>query len=1435
MKNISIYFRYLIASIIIIIVYHNSYAQTTLEVYGNITENTTWKDDTIKVIEDVTVNSGITLSVKPGTYVEFQGYYTILVNGILKAEGIPGDTIIFTVKDTTGAANYLNPAGKWKGINFNRGSLDDTSFLSVCHILYAHGKSVYINGSYDMNVIISGSHFEKNYGDLTGAFEIRSEKCNVIIENCLINNNCGRYGGGIMCNGVRNVCIQNNIICNNQARGRGGGIEFTAYGGSVIGNLIKDNIALSGWGGGIYCVGEDIEIKLNNIVGNKAQSGGGIVCRETYNTMLVNNSFINNEAYSGGAIYCINSNFEINNNIITNNQCIHDGGGIYSYNAIPSITGNSICNNLATQGGAIFFWESKTKIINNILWGNTASAGNQIFINDNFSNPDIIYCTVENGVPDIGFGGATVFDGDYYENHETDPVFTNPSAGSGIQPDGETSDWSLQVSSPIINKGNPDLAGMYIPDKDRKGNNRIMNGRIDIGAIETHIEKVTTGGTVSIDSDWIADTVEVTGDVYVPDGITLGIVPGTKVIFSGHYKIDVHGRLLAIGSKKDTIYFTVKDTAGFSDHQSLNGSWGGIDFNNSGFFGGANGAMNDNDSSVFAYCVMKYVKDDKSGGGFYIVHFSKILIEHSNIQYCGSYGSEGNGGGIYCNYASPFISECNISKNFSEYFGSGIYCENSEPYVRNSILDNNISYKGSGSGLYMTLSSPVIENCIFTNNASHPISSFYGGAISSYHSNPVIVRCKVINNYHDMYGAAISCKDGKPVLINNLISNNTGSSYGSAVFFPSTEYAMLLNNTIVNNDPGGIYFYYSKASVYNSIFWGNSRDQVKIDGGSNNDISFNNCLIEGEIDIAYFDNGAINDFNNNLNSLPGFLHPFQIIGLDDNALAADWRIDQFSPCINSGQLVIPDFTLPEEDLDGNKRINGVSIDIGAYEHQGGIPHVTKQPSGGTKCAGTGFVVSIETSDSTQYQWQKDGVDIPGETGPELIIDTVKINDQGNYWCLVKNSYGTVTSNTATLFVIEMPEFLLEPQDMWAEIGENVMLRTYAKGTNTLFQWQKNGIDLQGEITPELNIPNIDYSNEGIYRCIAGNICGLDTTTPSTLYLAPQICMVTVSTITGNNLVVWEKNSVAPITAFNIYRESTAAGIFDLIGRVPYNNLSIFEDASADPTKRAYFYKITAVDMSGYETRLDLCKPHKTIHLIVTTNPELKSTQLQWDKYYGFDYQTYTIYRSTSKTNFTEIDSMPSSLNSWTEPEPITGEFYYRVAVKKPIPCFPSVNGKKADSGTYSHSMSNIDNNRLQAGESPPDTIMITNNSTHENNMYGILIGRFNTIDADTIDTHTYSLVSGEGDDDNISFTILGDMLLAAEIFDYELKNVYSIRVRCRDNANHTREEIFTIYIIETGVTDIGSSTRIQIYPNPFNESAILFFNNPGGIFIHSTS
>ncbi|MDM4019173.1 beta strand repeat-containing protein [Roseiconus lacunae] len=100
----------------------------------------------------------------------------------------------------------------------------------------------------------------------------------------------------------------------------------------------------------------------------------------------------------------------------------------------------------------------------------------------------------------------------------------------------------------------------------------------------------------------------------------------------------------------------------------------------------------------------------------------------------------------------------------------------------------------------------------------------------------------------------------------------------------------------------------------------------------------------------------------------------------------------------------------------------------------------------------------------------------------------------------------------------------------------------------------------------------------------------------------------------------------------------------------------------------------------------------------------------------------------------------------------------------------------------------------------PTAIALSANSIAENSASGTTIGTFTTTDANTSDTHTYTLVSGTGDDDNASFTIDGDELKLAIVPDFETKSTYTIRVRSTDSGSLMVEETFTI-----NVTDVNEA------------------------------
>jgi len=106
------------------------------------------------------------------------------------------------------------------------------------------------------------------------------------------------------------------------------------------------------------------------------------------------------------------------------------------------------------------------------------------------------------------------------------------------------------------------------------------------------------------------------------------------------------------------------------------------------------------------------------------------------------------------------------------------------------------------------------------------------------------------------------------------------------------------------------------------------------------------------------------------------------------------------------------------------------------------------------------------------------------------------------------------------------------------------------------------------------------------------------------------------------------------------------------------------------------------------------------------------------------------------------------------------------------------------------------------------------NVLNENKPVGTVAGRFTSKDFDNL---TYSLVSGEGDTDNGSFTINGqDQLIAQFSANFETKSTYSIRVRATNGVDNPAEEIFTINI--TDVNEI-SGFVYQFNPDDTNDTS----------------
>jgi hypothetical protein len=183
----------------------------------------------------------------------------------------------------------------------------------------------------------------------------------------------------------------------------------------------------------------------------------------------------------------------------------------------------------------------------------------------------------------------------------------------------------------------------------------------------------------------------VQGDITVPDDSTLIIEPGVTVFFQGHYALNVQGRLLAIGTAADSISFTVNDTTGFSDTDSVRGGWYGIRLINT---------PPTNDSTILAFCRLEYGKavgpgyPSNTGGAISIANFNKVRISNCLVAYNMAGGSFlPGGGGIGLTGAQAVLEANLIASNLSTGQGGGLLVNGSKVwstqnrYVGNTKLD----------------------------------------------------------------------------------------------------------------------------------------------------------------------------------------------------------------------------------------------------------------------------------------------------------------------------------------------------------------------------------------------------------------------------------------------------------------------------------------------------------------------------------------------------------------------------------------------------------------------------------------------------------------------------------------------------------------------------------------------------------------------------
>ena len=778
------------------------------------------------------------------------------------------------------------------------------------------------------------------------------------VVNCTVSDNsAGDYGGGIHSLGT--VTATNSTFSGNSVSSKycaGGGIHSTGT-SMITGSTFSGNSASGqyGLGGGMYNSGT-LTTVANSTFSNNSSASYAVSFRGiySYGTLTVTHStFSSNSAGTAGAI-SNKAALTITSCMFANNSA-GDGGAICNYSGRLTATNCTFSTNLASNGGGIYNYLSGTITLDNtILAKNIAPNGPDIYDNGTL-------LTGSNNLIGDGSGQSSLVDGDDgnlvgTSESPIDPHFVrNPDAGPddtwGTEDD-DCGDLRLHCDSPAIDAGDNSLLPPDEFDLDGDGNTtepvphdldgspRVRNSVVDMGAYEA-------SALLFVDVDAPPNGDGLTWATAYNDP-QLALESAAARNSDTVAENDVEEIWIAEGTYTPTAELEPGDprSASFSLVDGVT-IYGG--------FAGTETALAERDWSVHETVLSGDIGavEDSADNAYTVVYCGwHIAASLDGLSITGG-NADGN----------------NDSVHYERSYGGGIYNAGTLT-VTASILSKNFAYER-------------------------------GGAISNFHGSATVLNSHLWGNSSTEYGGAIANYYSSFALINSSLSGNS-ASYGGGIYNYRYSNVAVTNSTLSGNTAsygGGISnYYYGSLSVSNSVVANNvaqSGPDILMDSGSLT--GSHNLIGDGA-----GQSGLVNGVDGNLVGTsespvdPHFLRnpdagPDGTWGTEDDDYG-DLRLHFSSPGINTGSnaLAVDAMGNPlETDLDGNPRIVGRIVDMGAYEWQNLFYYVNDDaPTLDNWCTAPGSDANDGLSPATPkatVQAVLDAYDL--EPGDVVLIDT----------------------------------------------------------------------------------------------------------------------------------------------------------------------------------------------------------------------------------------------------------------------------------------------------------------------------------------------------------------------------------------------------------------------------------------------------------------
>ena len=160
------------------------------------------------------------------------------------------------------------------------------------------------------------------------------------------------------------------------------------------------------------------------------------------------------------------------------------------------------------------------------------------------------------------------------------------------------------------------------------------------------------------------------------------------------------------------------------------------------------------------------------------------------------------------------------------------------------------------------------------------------------------------------------------------------------------------------------------------------------------------------------------------------------------------------------------------------------------------PSIAVPPADQTSFDGDAVSFSVTASGTAplSYFWQRDGINLAGETSATLNLTATLALNGSKFSVIVTNKKGTITSSQATLSVFAKPAaptIVSQPTSSTVTSPASAVFGVVATGTAPLaYQWQRNGIAVAGAASATYTTPPTTIFDSGsVFTLVVSNSVG----------------------------------------------------------------------------------------------------------------------------------------------------------------------------------------------------------------------------------------------------------------------------------------------------------------------------------------------------------